>query len=474
MKWQEKASMGCRSILPFSRRSERTIRDQNIDVEMARVEEEVVDLTDVPEELHGGVADSQDTASYGEQDTEMARVEEEVDYREGDISLLQQLKPLHTFVCQSREEREARMPAIQGCMALVSQEQFESLCEIGRQIRPIYTANDASSHPCIMDARHLMQGTGEDEKTALAYAIYSDTTLEGTLFRKQEYPSLVPISSEVTASEALVCVEDVIAWMTENLDGFVLEEVKEAFENQQFGAFVALVQNHNMIDMMEDIYSGYLRPTVKVKELKVSIGLFDLILHIKQPEVCRMYLLDDGHTVAPSHVPGLFCDSENTIHLYWSYPWPLGIVDTGSKGDDRVPFSCNEILVMSNGVCFSPSTGSMRHFNRQGHIMSSADESGSQQVITAGDLVHGALYGYSLEKMRKLRQDNAWENDHCPIFHMNHSVHCMRLTTRRENSKNQILGRTPRITRYLTKEEAEEKYGRIDTTPGNDNGPTQQ
>ncbi|KAI8108216.1 hypothetical protein M9434_006245 [Picochlorum sp. BPE23] len=470
---QQPPSVAAQAVVEEETRSQNdpdaTVQDNN-----SKQEEEVVDLTTVPEDLHDdGIPESQDAASHAEQDIDMATTEEEGDYGESGISLMQQLRPLHALVSQSRDERESRRPAIEGCMALVLQEHFESLCAIERRVRPI-TANDGSSHPYVVDARHLMQGNRENEKTALAYAIYSDTTLEGTLFRKEEYPSLVPISSEVTALEAMVCVEDVIEWMTENLDGFVLGEVKEAFKNQQFGAFVAILRNQSMIDMMEDVYSGYLRPIVKVKELKVSLGLFDLILHIMQPGVCRMYLLDDDHTVAPSHVPGLFCDSENTIHLYWSHPWPLGIVDTGAKGDDRAPFSCNEILVMSNGVCFSPSTGSMRHFNRQGHIMSSLYESGSQKIITAGDLVHGALYGLSLDRMRNLRQDNAWENDHCPIFHMNHSVHCMRLTTRRENSKNQILGRTPRIARHLTREEAEERYGRIDTTPGNDDDPTQQ
>ena len=423
-----------------------------------------MDLTDVPEEIHDGIVDSQDAASHAERDTEMVTVKEEVDYGES-VSLMQQLRPLHALVSQSREERESRRPAIQGCMALVSQEQFESLCAIGRQAVPI-TVDDGSSHPYVMDAPRLMRGMGILEKTALAHAIYSDTTCQGTLFRNEEYPSLVSSSLGM-----FVCVEDVIGWMMENLDGFILEEVKEAFQQQQFGAFLRMLQNQNMLHMMKDIYSGYLRPTVKIVELMVSISLFDLILHIKEPGVCRMYLLGDGHTTAPSHVPGLFLDSENTIHLYWSQPWPLGIVDTGSKGEYREPFSSSDVLVMSNGVIFSPVSGRVRYFNRQGRMMSTVDKSGNQNVIAAGDLMHAALYGISVDEVRRLRQDNGWETDHCPIFHMNHSVHCVRLATPSQNKQNRIFGRASKgRATYFTEREAEKKYGEGITTPGNDPG----
>eukprot|EP00889_Picochlorum_renovo_P006204 jgi/Picre1/33234/NNA_008559.t1 len=343
---QQPPSVAAQAVVEEETRSrndpDATVQDNN-----RKQEEEVVDLTTIPEDLHDdGIPESQDAASHAEQVKE--------DYGESGISLLQQLRPLHALVSQSRDERESRRPAIEGCMALVSLEQFESWCAIGRQAVPI-TVDDGSSHPYVVDAPRLMQGMGILEKTALAHAIYSDTTCQGTLFRKEEYPSLVSSSLGM-----FVCVEDVIEWMMENLDGFILEEVKEAFQQQQFGAFVRMLENQNMLHMMEDIYSGYMRPTVKIVELKVSISLFDLILHIKEPGVCRMYLLEDGHTAAPSHVPGLFYDSQDNIHLYWSQPWPLGVVDTGSKGERREPFSCSDVLVMSNGVIFSPVSGRVR------------------------------------------------------------------------------------------------------------------
>ncbi|KAI8106803.1 hypothetical protein M9434_001457 [Picochlorum sp. BPE23] len=429
---QQPPSVAIQAVVEEENRSrndpDATVQDNN-----RKQEEEVVDLTSVPEDLHDG---------------------------ESGISLMQQLRPLHALVSQSRDERESRMPAIQGCMALVSPEQFESWCAIGRQAVPI-TVDDGSSHPYVVDAPRLMRGMGILEKTALAHAIYSDTTCQGTFFRKEEYPSLVSSSLGM-----FVCVEDVIEWMMENLDGFILEEVKEAFQQQQFGAFVSMLQNQNMLHMMKDIYSGYMRPTVKIVGLKVSISLFDLILHIKEPGVCRMYLLEDGHTTAPSHVPGLFYDSQDNIHLYWSQPWPLGVVDTGSKGERREPFSCSDVLVMSNGVIFSPVSGRVRYFNRQGRMMSTVDKSGSQNVIAAADLVHAALYGISAEEVRRLRQDNEWETDHCPIFYMNHSVHCVRLATRSQNAKNQFHNSSN--SKHLTKEEAEKKYGISITNPCDD------
>ncbi|WPT11017.1 LOW QUALITY PROTEIN: hypothetical protein PSENEW3n2_00002189 [Picochlorum sp. SENEW3] len=454
---QQPPSVAAQAVVEEETRS-RNDPDAAVQDNNSKQEEEVVDLTTVPEDLHDdGIPESQDAASHAEQVKE--------DYGESGISLMQQLRPLHAPVSQSRDERESRRPAIQGCMALVSPEQFESLCAIGRQAVPI-TVDDGSSHPYVVDAPRLMRGMGILEKTALAHAIYSDTTCQGTLFRKEEYPSLVSSSLGM-----FVCVEDVIEWMMENLDGFILEEVKEAFQQQQFGAFVRMLQNQNMLHMMKDIYSGYMRPTVKIVELKISISLFDLILHIKEPGVCRMYLLEDDHTAAPSHVPGLFCDSQDNIHLYWSQPWPLGVVDTGSKGERREPFSCSDVLVMSNGVIFSPVSGRVRYFNIQGRMMSTFNESGNQNVIAAADVVHAALYGISVEEVRRLRQDNEWETDHCPIFHMNHSVHCVRLATRSQNMQNRIFGRASKgRTTYFTEREAEKKYGEGITTPGNDPG----
>ena len=70
---------------------------------------------------------------------------------------------------------------------------------------------------------------------------------------------------------------------------------------------------------------------------------FELILEVMQPGIRRVWLLEDGHAMASSHVPGLFRGTDDSIQLHWSTPWPLGLVEIDCKSSNESPFSSRHV-----------------------------------------------------------------------------------------------------------------------------------
>ncbi len=342
-----------------------------------------------------------------------------------------------------------------GPLAIVTMEQFESI---------LSSQSNTGSMGGVESPKSFLE-FGKDfnlplnKDTLATYAIYCNVAQdEHTTFLKargSEYTSLV-IDDCVTATDVITWFED-----NRNIDA---RELRKEFKMHQYGSFMSLLNKHNHIEMMPDAKSTDLyRPMVVIEDLAVKISLFELILHIRDPDVSKTYMLQDRYTVASSHVPALFRDADSgSMHLYWSTPWPLGLVELPGNAEERYPFNAKHILVFGNSIFFSLFTGDIMCFNKQGRVTRYCSNQKKEITIKAADLVHAGLNGVTIEEIQKWCNQNMWETDHCPIFHMQHSAHTTRLATKAQNCRNQFSGRSLfGCTRYLTKEEIEKILGRM-------------
>ena len=249
-----------------------------------------------------------------------------------------------------------------------------------------------------------------DEKTRLAWKIFSQVTDDGKQFLRTEYPSLVVRGN--------TSVDDMIKWFEEHLK-VDRKELRQKFLVQNYSSFVQLLDSKGHLEMMTTMVeqlSGLYIPVVQIKELKVKISLFELLLHIRNPGVSKTYLLEDTHTVAISHVPALF-KVNGQLHLFWSTPWPLGLVELPGRSDERVPFSIKDVLVFPNSMFFRPGVKSgLIHFKCTSITRERDDDSGRYITINATDIALAALIGISIEDVCLLRKKTNGRRTIVPVF----------------------------------------------------------
>jgi hypothetical protein len=359
------------------------------------------------------------------------------------------------------------MSTPKGPLAVVTEEQFASMLRATRGALP----DTVAPGPFLEYGKDF--DVGLDERARLAYDVFRDVVGGDTgdamsfLTYENEYQWLVvrdrvvdvPMDDDDASG---VTVSDMIEWFVKHR-GVDISALREKFRVHNYGEFIRLLRQHRHVEMMPDALSGLCRPVVGVRELMAKISLFELLLHIRDPGVSRTHLMRDRYTAVSSHVPALFRDVHGHVHLYWSTPWPLGLVELPGDAVLRAPFSGNDVLVLVNSMFFSASTGDLVHFNMQGRVTRTCGSTRSTVTVKAADLVHAGLHGMSVEQIGALCTENTWETDHCPIFHYQHSAHTVRLTTKAENAGNRFFDgeRSVRRTTYLEEDKIRKIVGNL-------------
>jgi hypothetical protein len=213
-----------------------------------------------------------------------------------------------------------------------------------------------------------------------------------------------------------------------------LEEALELMRKHVYGPFIRAVENAAdatgpVCRYLKDSVTRDWYAVVRVGP-GLEMGLLEVMLHLRDPGMCRRVVFPYGYATATTLVPGRFrvttaattaavtgttttgttgtttatTTTTTRVHLYWTSPGPTGLTVL----DGQVPpesetlslFTRQHVFVLDNGMVLKPTQCSPLSMNAVGRFTAVFD--GSQTTVSAGDVVFAARVGVSVRELQQL------------------------------------------------------------------------